>query len=172
MKMRLTILALVMAITPQVRATIYRAFRADDFEIVWTDTLSKALQASITRHPSLVVLDVDRSAPGGRTILDNLRNLNPTVPMVVLAEQPPARGQAIVEVGVAVLRKPVSAGSLAETANTLFSSANLNINSQSAENTEASTATANSDPFREMLRAKSNTPFAFTPPYQHWGLNE
>src|SRR5215471_8001101 len=109
MKMRMTVLALAMAITPQTRAAINRAFRPDEFEIVWTRTPSEAVEASTRRLPGLLVLDLNQSLPTGQGILQNLRMLNPHAPVVLLANHSSARDEAIVHEGIAVLRKPFGA---------------------------------------------------------------
>jgi len=170
--MRMTVLALAMAITPQLRATMHRAFRPGDFEIVWTDTPAEAVEASITRNPGLVVLDVDESVHAGRTILENLRALNPGTPMVLLAEDPPAPGQGIADTGIAVLRKPIGAAALADTANALLKASSRDSAPRANEDADPPPAAPNAERFREMVRARYDTPFEFSPSYLHWGINE
>lgn len=163
MKMRMTVLALVMALTPQMRATIHRAFRADDFEIVWAKSPSEAMAASTTRRPGLVIMDVGLSAQSGREILEDLRLLNPTTPIVVLAERPLSSAQANADTGIAVLRAPVGAVALADTAEALLKvSGTASVPPFAQDQAQ----------FREALRLRYDTPIPFGQPYRQWGINE
>ena len=166
MKMRFTVLALAMAVTPQTRAAINRAFRPDEFEIVWTATPAEAIEVSTRLQPNLVLLDLDRPVQTGSPILRSLRTINPDAPMVLLTEPSFAQDEKVAPAGLAVLHKPFGASVLAETATAL-------LKSSGGETTpHISESVANSERFREMVLARYNTPFKLAPSYRHWGINE
>jgi DNA-binding response OmpR family regulator len=172
MKMKLTVLALAMAITPQTRATIHRAFRADDFDIVWTHTPSEAIEASAFREPGLVVLDLGRSLHTGKGILEGLRTINPRAPVVVLAE-PSAQGQGeLAREGVALLQKPVEPAELAMAAGMLLKASTLPTTNQTVSAPAFSKSLRDSEQFRQMVQARYDAPFDLAPSYRHWGINE
>ncbi len=169
MKMKMTVLALVMAITPQTRAAIYRAFRPDEFELVWAATPSEALEASTRRPPGLVLLDLDQPVPARQVILENLRRLNPSAPMVVLADHSAAQDEALADQKVAILYKPFGAGVLADAANVLLKVPSNNSVPPVGKDADVWGAKTNSERTREMLLARYHTPFEFTPSYRQRG---
>jgi DNA-binding response OmpR family regulator len=172
MKMRLTVLALVMAVTPQMRAAIHRAFRADEFEIVWTATPAEAVQASTRQPPSLVLLDVDQPFRAGQAVLQNLRNLHPDAPVVVLTDRSSALEAATGDSRVMVLRKPCRAALLADAACALLKTPS-NPSALTSEWASDIRGTAtNSEQFRALLIERSERPFELEPSYRHWGINE
>jgi len=170
--MKLTVLALVMAVTPQTRAAIHRAFRPDEFEILWSATPSEAVKASTQHRPGLVLLDLDQPVRTGRAILDNLRKLNPRAPMVVLANHSSAGEEAIADEGIAILWKPFGATVLADMANALLKEPRSNTAALATNNANVSSAITDSERFHERLLARYNAPFQFTPSDRHWGINE
>jgi DNA-binding response OmpR family regulator len=172
MKMKITVLALAMAITPQTRATIHRAFRADDFDIVWTQNPSEAIEASAFREPGLMVLDMGRALPTERAILENLRTLNPGTPMLVLTEPSAQREAEFDQERVAVLRKPVEPVELATAANTLLRASALPRVHPAVWASSHSETVLASEQFRDMLQARYDAPFDLAPSYRHWGINE
>lgn len=172
MKVKLTVLALAMAVTPQTRATIHRAFRAEDFEIVWTHTPAEAIEASAFREPELVVLDLGRSLQTGEGILDGLRTINPGAPVVVLAEPSTPRPSELAREGVALLQKPVEAAELATAAGMLLKASALPTLRQTGSIPALSKEVRDSELFRQMLQVRYDAPFDLAPSYRHWGINE
>ncbi len=119
----------------------------------------------MTRNPGLVVFDLDQSNPVGRGVLENLRTLNPSTPVLVLAQQPLTQEPGTGDQPLAVLRNPVAAGVLPDAADALL---------RAAKTAPGSRANEEADPerFREMLRARYDTPFEFAPLHRSWGINE
>jgi DNA-binding response OmpR family regulator len=171
MKIKMTVVALMLAVTPQIRATIHRAFRSDDFEIVWTASPADGVAASAIHRPDLVLLELNKPLRKGADVFAKLRTVNPNTPFVLLEGNGAKAngGGDITGAGVAVLRKPLSAAKLAETANALLKGSSTK---KVSGGNEPGEAIRNSERFREMLLARYNAPFVFAPSYRHWGINE
>jgi DNA-binding response OmpR family regulator len=172
MKMKTTVLALMMAVTPQTRATIHRALRPDDFDIVWSTTPSEAIQLSTRHHPSLVLLDLDQPLYKGWIVLKDLRTLNPSVPVVVLADHASSHDKGTADNGIAVLKKPLCPTVLADAANSLLTGGATSALPVAWKEAEFWDQAVDAERFREMLLERHNTPFAFASVYHHWGINE
>jgi DNA-binding response OmpR family regulator len=166
--MRLTVLALVMAIAPQVRSAINRAFRSDEFEIVWTATPDEAVEASKRVSVSLMLLDLDGSARARPEVIEELRTVNPNLPIIVLADQSSVVGEPITHETVVLLRKPFAAALLADTVSVLLGVTDNGSPCPIGSVPEVNAAVTESKQFCEMLVARSKTPFDFTRPYCHF----
>jgi DNA-binding response OmpR family regulator len=166
MKMKITILALLVAVTPQTRATIHRAFRPNDFEVVWAASPSEALAASAQHRPDLLLLGLHQSGRKDREIIERLRTVNPGAPVVVLAEPRAADPDTAADPTAVVLQKPFDVAVLARTIRTL-------LQMPPAEAGEQSTGAADtSGEYREALRLRATTPLSIPNPYHRWGINE
>ncbi|MFO1477247.1 MAG: hypothetical protein U1F98_11410 [Verrucomicrobiota bacterium] len=168
MKIKMTVLALVMALTPQSRAAIHRALRPEEFDIVWTASPAEAIRAAATSRPGLVLLDVDHSAGAAGALADQFRSMHPGTPVVVLAAHPEADAAEPKDPGVAVLWKPFGAAVLADTAGALLRSTPNNPKAAAPDGSIAAAAL-----FRQRLHERAHTPLALTSAgWQRWGLNE
>lgn len=156
MKMRITVLAALMAVTPQIRATVNRALRPDDFEIVWAADASEAVEASAMRRPDLVLLDLDQRLESSRGNLESLRAANPNAPVILIAEPGAKLGRDLGEGKMAIVEKPFGATMLSNAVNALLDSA----------------TSLDSEKFRQDLLTRRDAPLALPPSYRHWGINE
>jgi len=162
--MKITILALLVAVTPQMRAAINRTFRPDDFEVVWTANPSEAATASAQHHLDLLLLDLDPRSAGSQRVFENLKTANPDARVVVLTEYKAAREGAIRGTADVVIEKPFDIAELADTVHELFKTP--------VTDAERCRAIEAAGKFREKLWLRANTPLAIPTPYQRWGLNE
>ncbi len=171
MKMKMTILALLVAVTPQTKAIIHRTFKPDDFEVFWASNPSEAVEASARQRPDLLLLDANEPPQSGREIFENLRAVNPGVPIVILAENEtsselPGAGQA-----TAVIKKPFGADTLAVTVQALLKTPPATA-PDANRGSNLRDAIAESENFRASLNRRATTPFHSITPYDHWGINE
>lgn len=172
MRAKITIMAMLVAVTPQTRAIINRAFRPDDFEVLWTANPSEALEAAKRNRPSVILLDLNQPLHKGWGILERLRKANPGAPVVVLSEHESIYAEAIARCNGAVLQKPVAMATLVETINTLLKTP------ASGAPPEGNAEVGRGDDMTEsgMLRAvllegpATARPTAI--PHQRWGINE
>jgi len=161
-----------MAVTPQTRAVIRRALRPADYEIVWTANASEAVEASARYRPDLLLLDLDPPLRRTWRIFERLRTANPDVPVVVLTEHKSAYDGALPEHGGAVLQKPVGAAVLADTVNSLLRREMGGTAPSVTQRGDLRNVTTESEVFRAMLLERYRAPYAFSPSYRHWGINE
>ncbi len=165
MKMKMTVLALLMAVAPQTRATIHRAFRASDYEIVWAGNPAEAAEASARCQPGLVLLDLNQTLLGGLGVVEQMRFLNPDAPLVVLSEPGFVPPPGVTDNSTAVLHKPVEPEALVDAANVLL------LTATKAE-PEPDVGLSESQRFVELLTARHDMPCALGPSYRNWGINE
>src|SRR5262245_6882237 len=131
MKMRMTVLAMLMAVTPQMRATVNRALRPQDFEVVWAIDASAAREASASCRPDLVLLDLNQPVQSAWENLENLRAVHPGVPVVALVERGAMYEGNLADTRLALIEKPVGATELAGAVNDL-----LNVSTGSSTDAE------------------------------------
>ena len=167
-----TVLTLLIAVTPQTRATVSRAFRPTDFEIVWTANAFEAVEASARCRPDLLLLDLAEPLQGGWGILERLRTANPNAPVVVLTESKPEFDEALSNNAGAVLQKPVEAATLADTVSSLLSLPPAGVAPVSSAKKDHGAVIAESERFRDLLLLRYNTPYAMPPSHRGWGINE
>ena len=171
MKMKIIVLAVLMAATPQTRATINRAFRSEDFEILLTANPLEAVEASARHRPALLLLDLNQPLHKGWGMFERLRAVNPGAPIVVLSQYESIYDQAVANRKGVVLQKPVGVATLTEAVNTL-----LKVPSRAAleETPDAGPGDgmAESEKFRALLIERYNAAYALPTPYRHWGINE
>lgn len=172
MKMKIIVLAMLVATTPHTRATIHRAFRPDDFEILWTANPSEAAEASARHRPDLLLLDLNQPLHKGWKTLEGLRRANPGAPAVVLAEHESIYDQAVANRKGAVLQKPVGVAALLETVNTLIKRPAAFPLPEQKQSSELNEAILKSEQFRAELLERYNAPYALPDRYRHWGINE
>ena len=171
MKMRMTVLAVLMAVTPQIRATIHRALRPDDFEVVWAADAAEAVEASAKRRPDLVLLDLKPPLQGGWVEFDSLRAANPSALMVVLAEHGAAHDRDMTDAKMTVVEKPFDAPALEDALNAMLFSTGSRTTCLT-KGGDAGGASMEAGKFRESLLARHDAPLALGPSYRHWGINE
>ncbi len=164
--MKTTILALLIAATPQIRATIHRALRPGDFEIVWTANPSDAAAASAWCSPDLLLLEINQPLPAGQRVIDTLRTANPGAPVVLLTEHKAAYAEVVAGQGNVAVERPSDAAALAESVHRLL---RLPLSKQQPE--ENSPVRASRE-YREKLERQAATPLATPILYHQWGLNE
>ncbi len=171
MSMRITVLALLVAVTPQTRATINRAFRPNDFEILLTANPSEALETSARLNPDLLLMDLNQPLHLAWGIFERLMTANPGAPVVVLAEHESIYDVTIASRNGAVLHKPVGLATLAQTVNGL-----LKLPSGAAPQASAKAGPGDmlteSETLRPMLIQRATTPHPPVSPYHRWGINE
>ena len=172
MKMKITVLALLVAVTPQSRATINRAFRPDDFDILWTANPFEAVEASARNRPGLLLLDLNQPLHKGWGIFERLRAANPGAPVVVLSDYESIYDQAVANRKGAVLRKPVGMATLTETVNALLKAPSPSTALEGNRDAEPGVVITESERFRAELLVRYNAPYEFPAPHRHWGINE
>ena len=167
-----TVLTLSMVVTPQARATIGRALRPPDFELVWTANPSEAVEASARHRADLVVLDMSEPLLRGWGILAQMRSANPSVPVVVLTEHKSDYDAIIPQHAGAVLQKPVEAADLADAVNSLLKAGAAGAGPEASRDAASGLVIAESERFRAMLLQRYHAPLTVPPSYRHWGINE
>jgi len=172
MKIKTTILALLVAATPHAKAAIHRTFKPDDFEVLWASNSSEAVEASARQRPDLLLLDVNEPPQSGRKIFENLRAANPGAPIVVLAESETWSELSGVGHAATVIKKPFGADTLMATVQALLKSPPAKIAPDANDDSIFRDARTGSEAFRASLHRRATTPFDFITPYDHWGLNE
>lgn len=171
--MKKTVLALWVGVTPLTKATISRAFKPNDFEILWAGNESEAVKASTRHHFDLLLLELNQPLRAGRGIVERLRTLNAGVPVVILTEYKSAYEEAVADQAGAVLQKPFNVAALAHAINGLLgNSSSSNLAPTANQAADQRDLTAQSNHFREMLHQRYTTPFVSGTPYQRWGINE
>ena len=172
MKMKFTVLAMLVAATPHTRATINRAFRPDSFEIVWTANPSEAVEASTRARPDLLLLDLNQPLRKGWGTFEDLRRVNPGAPAVVLAEHESIYDLAVANRKGAVLQKPLGVARLVETVNMLMKRPSTGAGPEGKKDARSDDAIIRADRFRAELLERCNAPYALPDPYRYWGINE
>jgi DNA-binding response OmpR family regulator len=168
-------LALVVAVAPQTRATISRALRAarpGEIEIVWAADTTEAVEAATRRRPDLMLLDVSQPPKEGWGVFERLRKVNPGAPVVVLSDYPSIYDVAFANGNGAVLQKPIGVAELADTVTGLLKIPAATPARNGSEDSGFQEAREAAERFRAELLERYNTPYAFSPTYRHWGINE
>ena len=172
MKMRMTVLAALMAVTPQMRATIHRAFRPDDFEVVWAMDTAEAVKASARQRPDLVLLDLNRPLDGAWGNFENLRAVNPDTPVILVAEPGATHDKRFTDRNVVVVEKPIGSATLKDSVNVLLKLSPDSLTPLFAKAGEAGGARVDAERVRASLFTRHDAPPALSPSYRHWGINE
>ncbi len=170
--MRMTVLAVLMAATPHTRATINRALRPDDFEVVWAANASEAMEVSAQRRPDLVLLDLNQPVHRAWRDFESLRAANPDAPVVLLLERGTAHDRSVGDKTVAVVQKPVGPAALADAVNGLLNSPESVTASVSQEADLFGGPNTEAGKLWESLLARRDTPLALPPLNRYWGINE
>ena len=162
MKMKITILALLVAATPQTKAAIHRTFKPNDFEVLWASSPAEAIEASARQRADLLLLDVNEPPSSGRKSLEDVKAANPGAPIIILAENETASGLTGEGAATVVMKKPVGADSLAAIVQTLLQTPTAIVPD----------AMAASEDFRAALHRRATAPYVSAISYHRWGLNE
>lgn len=170
--MKITVLTMFVAATPHTRATINRAFRSDDFEILWTASPSEAVEASAKHRPGLLLLDLNQPLHKGWETFENLRKANPYAPALVLSEHESIYDLAVANRKGAVLHKPVGVATLLETVSLLMNKESSGTGLEGGHNAEPCEALTSSERFRAEMLERYNAPYVLPTPYRRWGINE
>ena len=171
MKTKMTILALLVAATPQTKAAIHRTFKPNDFEVLWASSPSEAIEASARQRADLLLLDVNEPPSSGRRTFEDLRALNPGAPVVILAENETSSGLTGEGAATVVMKKPVGADSLAAIVQALLKTPTA-IVPDANQGSKLPDALAASEDFRASLQRRATAPFVSAIPYHRWGINE
>jgi DNA-binding response OmpR family regulator len=172
MKMRMIVLAVLMTVAPQTRATINRALRHDDFEVVWAVDTTTALEASTRRRPDLVLVDLNQPLESAWENLENLKAANPNAPVVLLAEPGATHNKDLANMQVTVVEKPFGAAALADAVNALLNVPHGSGTLLFGQDADVPGVSTEPERLRENLLARRDAPLAMPPSYRHWGINE
>lgn len=172
MKMKIIVLAMLVAASPHTRATLNRAFRPDDFEILWTANLSEAVAASERSRPDLLLLDLNQPLYRGWATLEGLRRANPGAPALVLSKHESIYDLAVANRKGAVLQKPVGVVTLLETVDMLMKKESPGAGREGNQDVKPGEAIMELEWFRAELLERCEAPYALPDPYRHWGINE
>jgi DNA-binding response OmpR family regulator len=170
--MKKKVLVLKMSEAPLAQASLSRAFELADCEVLWTATVSDAVEG-LTRHQvDLLLLDVNGQLRTGWGMLEIWKALRRGAPVVVLTDEKSEYDGAIAGEEGAVLQKPVSLAALVHTIETLLEERSPGAGPPGNRGTGPGDAASSPDDFREMLLRRYNAPYEVTTPYSHWGINE
>ena len=170
--MKTIILAMFVVIPPHARAAISRAFRPDEFQILWTTNPSEAVEASARYHPDLLLLDLNQPLHKGWRTYEELRTANPDAPTVVLADHESIYDQAVANRKGAVLQKPVEGEILLQTAKVLMKEPSPAGVLKKRPDVEFRETSITSDPLHVDLLKRYTASHQPSPAYHHWGINE
>lgn len=169
--MKMTILALLVAVTPHTKATIHRTFKPDDFEILWVSDLSEVVAVSARQRPDLLLLDLNQPLHEGLGTFERLRTANPEVPVVVLSACESIYDMTVANRNGVVLHKPIGVAELQQTVHKLLNLPTA-IAPDANDDSILRDASAESEEFRASLHRRATTRLDDIIPYDHWGLNE
>jgi DNA-binding response OmpR family regulator len=167
-----TVLALLVAVTPQTRAAISRAFKADDFEILWTANPSEAVEAGARNHFDVLLLDLNQPLLAAWGTFERLTALNTTAPVVLLTAQRSKFEETVGEKMGVVLQKPLQAAALVDAVNTLLKTPAAGAAPGGKHDSEVRSASGESENFRATLLERYHAPYILPGSYRHWGINE
>jgi len=173
MKIKMTILALMIAATPQTKAAIHRAFKPDHFELLWVSDSSDAVEAAGRKCHDLFLLDVNEGNHRGREILENLKSLNPDTPIVVLIENETWTGLPGAGQTAAVIRKPFDMENLVTTVRALLQTPLPAIVSDTKQGLGPQDAiVVELERVRASMHRQAFEQLNSVTPYDHWGIND
>jgi len=170
--MKKKVLALLMGVAPATRATISRAFEPADFDVLWAADVSEAVALSTRHHVDLLLLDLSQPLRTGRDIFERLKTMNVGVPVVILTEHKSGYEAAVAHQPGVVFQKPFSVVALAHAVRSLLGMPPADDALSAKQGAGFRNAATKPDDFREMLYERQTAPYAMSPPWRRWGINE
>ena len=91
-----------------VRESLGRALQSEDYEVIYASNGQEALERFSEGQIDVVLLDVNMPVINGWDALDQMKELNPFLPAIIITARPNQYERAVAGGAMAILEKPLA----------------------------------------------------------------